>query len=123
MNIPHQATQQAQASQYDFYQMLTKMHVQTDTTKKSGISNLKPGQPYYLLQVATSSDHQATLALATKLGVMGLNASVKTIHQSNHPLYQVLVGPYSQEKNAKTDQAYLRSSHIDSIERKKWAQS
>lgn len=115
IKAPKQVTE-VSPSQYDFYQMLAKMNVQTNATKSSGISNLKPGQPYYLLQVATSADQKGASELATKLGVMGLNASVKTIHQPSRPLYQVLVGPYAREKNAKTDQAYLRSSHIDSIE-------
>lgn len=112
------ATQKAHA-QYDFYQMLAQMHVQASTPINTSNVHLKPGQPYYLLQVATSTNKKAAQALVTKLGVMGLNASIKTIQrQIGRPRYEILAGPYVNEHSAKIDQAYLRTNHLNSIELK-----
>lgn len=116
-NTKAQTTQQAlqlPQKQFDFYAMLPKMQVDIKQTKPNAIQ-LAPNQPYFLLQVATSSNQEAAQNLVTKLGVMGLDASLKTIKKNNSIRYQIVVGPYLLPKNATTDQAYLRSNHIDSI--------
>lgn len=112
-------TVQKKQAQYDFYQMLAQMHVQASTPTSTSNVHLSPGQPYFLLQVATSSNKKAAQGLVTKLGVMGLNASIKTIQrQTGNPRYEILAGPYAKEHNAKIDQAYLRTNHLNSIELK-----
>lgn len=100
--------------QFDFYAMLPKMHVSIKKTKPNTIQ-LAPHQPYFLLQVAVSSDKRAAQQLVTKLNVMGLNATLKTINMSTGDHYQIVVGPYALANNAVTDQAYLRTNHINSL--------
>lgn len=111
----HNAVEQ---NQFDFYSMLPKMQVAVKEGSPAAIQ-IPANQPYYLLQVATSSNEQAANKLITKLGVMGLNAFSKTLKLSNGKTqYQILAGPYLTNKSAATDQAYLKTNHIDSIKLK-----
>lgn len=117
-NIKHTTTlaQTKLKSEFDFYQMLSNMQVST-TAPTSTEVNIKSAKTYYLLQVATSRNKIAAQDLVTKLGVMGLNASLKsdtTTSKSKH--FRVMVGPYINKNNADTDQTFLRSNHINSIE-------
>lgn len=112
--LPSKQALQSPQKQFDFYAMLPKMHVNVRKSNPNTIQ-LTPNQPYFLLQVATTSDKTAAQHLVTKLGVMGLSASLKTIKNSTLIRYQIIVGPYALPTNAKTDQAYLRTNHINSI--------
>ncbi len=102
---------------YDFYSMLPKMYV---TVKKQGNETLQipANQPYYLLQIATSKNKDAAQQLVTKLGVMGLNAFVKQTLIKGQLQYRIIAGPYLNNSSATTDQAYLKSNHINSIKLK-----
>lgn len=112
--ISHMETAATQTN-FDFYAMLPKMQVNVKKASPTTVQ-IPAGKPYYLLQVATSTQPQAAQQLVTKLGVMGLNAYTKTTtNKSGQPRYQILVGPYIKDKNASTDQSYLRSNHINSI--------
>lgn len=111
---PTQLSLEQPQNQYDFYSMLPKMQVKV-SNQNPNIASLNPNQPYYLLQVATSTDEQAAENLVTKLGVMGLNADVKKLSNGAITHYEIIVGPYTSTQNARTDQAYLHTNHYDSI--------
>jgi cell division septation protein DedD len=120
---PHQQKKITQAQptpqqQYDFYSMLPKMYVAVKEGNPAAVQ-IPVNQPYYLLQISTSSNHDAAERLITKLGVMGLNAFTKTAQSKNGKIqYRILAGPYLNNKSAATDQAYLKTNHINSIKLK-----
>ncbi len=104
--------------EFDFYSMLPAISVDI---KKGDVTTLQvpTDQPYYLLQVATSTDKTAADDLVTKLGVMGLNAFTKIAATTNKTTqYRIVVGPYLSKENADTDFAYLKTNHVNSIELK-----
>ncbi|PHQ79153.1 MAG: hypothetical protein COB66_07460 [Coxiella sp. (in: Bacteria)] len=101
--------------QFDFYNMLPKMQVAVNK-KNPHAAQVAAGQPYFLLQVATTSDTVAAQKLVTKLGVMGVSSYMKPYTTTDgKSLYRILVGPYLTKKNANTDQAYLHTNHINSM--------
>lgn len=113
-----QLAQTKTQGQFDFYSMLPNMKVDVKTTHPHSVTVSK-GQPYFLLQVATTSDQNAAETLITKLGVMGLNAFLKPYQKPNGAqLYRVVVGPYLTEKEANTNRVYLTTNHINSLKLK-----
>jgi flagellar basal body-associated protein FliL len=111
-------TQQQPQNNFDFYSMLPKMQVNVKKSAPSAVQ-IPQGKPYYLLQVATSTNQHAAQHLITELGVMGLNAFTKTsTNKEGKEQYQILVGPYLKDKNVSTDQAYLNTNHMNSIKLK-----
>ncbi len=113
-----QLVQSKNQGQFDFYSMLPNMKVDVKTAGPHSVSVPK-GQPYFLLQVATTSDQKAAEILITKLGVMGLNAFIKPYQKPNGvQLYRIIVGPYLTEKEANTNRAYLTTNNINSLKLK-----
>lgn len=105
-------------SQFDFYSMLPNMKVDVKSGGPHSISVPK-GHPYFLLQVATTSNQQEAQTLITKLGVMGLNAFIKPYQKQNgQQLYRIVVGPYLTQREADTNRAYLTTNHINSLKLK-----
>ena len=107
-------TASASAPRYDFYQMLPHMEITTQNTTTSAI--VPQHQLYYVLQVATSTDETAATALVTRLGVMGVNAFLKSDSTDDtHPRFRVMVGPYADKQSAAIDQHFLHANHQDSL--------
>ena len=99
---------------FDFYAMLPNMHVSTHK-KNNQNASIIPQHPYFLLQIATTKDSVAGQKLITKLGVMGINSYLVPDKTSHSVRYRILAGPYNNQKNATTDQAYLQTNHINSL--------
>ena len=68
--------QEAQ-NQFDFYSMLQKMKVPVKVASNDGNTQIPAGQPFFLIQVATTTSLTGAQEMTTKLGVMGLNANTK----------------------------------------------
>ncbi len=107
--------QEAQ-NQFDFYSMLQKMKVPVKIASPDENTQIPAGQPFFLIQVATTTSLDGAQKMTTKLGVMGLNANTKPFASPNGvKTYRVLVGPYPNHKDAVTDQVFLRTNHMDSL--------
>lgn len=103
--------------QFDFYSMLPKIKVQVAKPPAIGEMPIPTNhQPYLIIQIATSSDHQAAEALITKLGVIGLTAYLQPIKNSNGSMsYRIITGPYANQQAASNDRALLNVNHYQNL--------
>ena len=114
--VTHTQATKKPTDEFDFYSMLPKIQVQV---KNAGIPNapqLTSGEPYYVLQVATTGNNADAQDQVTKLGVLGVNAYIKPVQRPDGKiLYRILVGPYTNQSDADTDRAYLKTNGITSL--------
>lgn len=106
---------QTTTQDFDFYHLLPTMSVNVPETQQTANPSTDP-QYQYQLQIASSKNQQAALALQRRLATIPLNTTIKkTITAQQNTWYKIMAGPFDDVVVAQSLQNQLRLKGFDAL--------
>ncbi|MDF1795609.1 MAG: SPOR domain-containing protein [Coxiellaceae bacterium] len=109
------------ATEFEFYQLLSKKAESTQTKQQSTTAtlpvsdNTATGEGYQL-QAASLHNRLDAQRFARQLLTLGFQSTIQPfLHPDGTTWYRVMIGPIDSYANAKQTQAMLHAQHIDSL--------
>ena len=97
---------------FDFYSILPNMSV---PTAPSTVSNQAFNKSAFYLQVAVTTSKTGARRLIEKLGTEGYSALQQIMPNRKKVTYKILIGPFSNKKDAQVNQTLLANNKINSL--------